>query len=106
MILDKIKDSLLTSNILWQKHSLQRMFERDISRSEVREALINGIVIEDYSNDMPFPSILVAYIKKEKPLHVVVAYDKQNLISYIITAYVPDEQHFENDLITRKKDEY
>jgi hypothetical protein len=41
----------------------------------------------------------------EKPLHVVVSYDAENAKCYVITAYEPDEQHFEEDLMTRKKDE-
>ena len=105
MILDKIIDSVLNTNISWQKHSLQRMLERNISRSEVKEALLKGIVIEDYLNDTPFPSVLVAYINDVKPLHIVVAYDEASMQSYIITAYIPDEKHFETDLMTRKKDE-
>ena len=81
------------------------MFERGISRQEVKEAVLNGIVIEDYLNDYPFPSILVADVLKSKPLHVVVSYDAENLKCYIITAYEPDTKHFKDDLITRKEDE-
>ena len=105
MILDKIRTSVLNANISWQKHSLQRMLERDISRREVKEAVLNGIVIENYLNDYPFPSILVANIIKTKPLHVVVAYDEDTLMCYVITAYVPDMKHFKDDLMTRREDE-
>lgn len=105
MILDKIKFSVTQTNIVWQKHSLQRMLERDISRQEVKDAILNGVVIENYSDDYPFPSVLVAYINKTKPLHVVIAYDEESLISYVITAYIPDDKHFKDDLITRREDE-
>ena len=104
MILDKIRQTLLNSSVSWQKHSLQRMLERDIKRVEVKEALLHGIVIEEYFNDTPFPSVLVAYIHDTKSLHVVVSYDEKDLKSYIITAYIPDKKHFEKDLVTRKKD--
>ena len=105
MILDKIRVSITKANILWQKHSLQRMFEQNISRREVKEAVLNGVVIENYLNDYPFPSILVAYIIKSQPLHVVISYDEENLTGYVITAYVPDIKHFRDDLITRREDE-
>jgi len=45
---------------------------------------------------------LIAHIADEKSIHTVVAYDDIKSEIYIITAYVPDEKHFEKDLITRK----
>lgn len=105
MILDKIRVCVAKTSIFWQKHSLQRMLERDISRKEVKDAILNGIVIESYINDSPFPSVLVAHIVAKKPLHVVIAYDEENLKCYVVTAYVPDDKHFTNDLMTRRKDE-
>ena len=105
MILDKMKVSVTRANIVWQKHSLQRMLERGISRQEVKDAILNGVVIEEYFDDYPFPSVLVAYIVKTKPLHIVLAYDEKSLTSYVITAYVPDDKHFEDDLMTRREDE-
>jgi len=104
-ILAKISDAVATANISWQKHSLQRMFERSITRQEVKLAILNGIIIEDYTDDYPFPSMLVAYIQSSKPLHVVVSYDENSLKCYVITAYVPDEKHFKSDLVTRIEDE-
>jgi hypothetical protein len=105
VILDKIRVCVAKTNISWQKHSLQRMLERGISLQEVKDAILNGVVIESYSNDYPFPSVLLANIIKVKPLHVVMAYDEENLMCYVITAYVPDDKHFEDDLMTRREDE-
>ena len=105
MILTKIRDAVTKANISWQKHSLQRMLERSITRAEVKTAILNGIIIEDYTDDYPFPSMLVACIERTKPLHVVVSYDKSSLKCYVITAYVPDEKHFKSDFITRIEDE-
>lgn len=100
-----MKEALKRGTIFWQKHSLQRMLERGISRQEVKDALQNGIVIEEYFDDYPFPSVLVAYLISQNPLHVVVSYDKSTKMCYIITAYIPDEKHFEADFITRKDNE-
>lgn len=105
MILTRIRDAVTKANISWQKHSLQRMFERGITRQEVKTAILNGIIIEDYTDDYPFPSVLVAYINSHKPLHVVVSYDESTLKCYVITAYVPDKKHFKDDLVTRIEDE-
>ena len=40
MILAKIRDAVTEANISWQKHSLQRMFERNITRAEVKTAIL------------------------------------------------------------------
>ncbi len=104
-IKDKIDLLIKNGKVEWKKHALQRIFEREITRDEVKQAILNGKIIEDYSDDYPFPSVLIAYIDKSKQLHVLVAYDEITQICYIITAYTPDERHFEVDLITRRKDE-
>lgn len=104
MLLSKIKEAVNKTNISWQKHSLQRMLERNISRQEVKEAVNKGKIIEEYFDDYPFPSLLVAYLDGMFPLHIVVSYDENANICYIITVYILDEKHFEPDLITRKDD--
>ncbi len=40
----------------------------------MKQTILNGKIIEDYSDDYPFPSVLIAYVDKNKPLHVLVAY--------------------------------
>ncbi len=49
--------------------------ERGIGRSEVKEVLIRGEIIEEYQHDKPFPSALVFGWVGSKPLHVVAALD-------------------------------
>jgi len=85
--------------IQWQRHALERMMERDISRRDVKQVLIEGELIEDY----PLPSGLIHGFDNESPLHVVVAIDINIEWCYIITAYRPDSKHFEQDFKTRKK---
>jgi len=54
MVLKK-KIDLLVSNgkIEWKKHALQRMFERSILRDEVKQAILDGKIIEKYEDDYP-----------------------------------------------------
>jgi hypothetical protein len=102
MELEKTRKSVIEKKINWQNHALARMLERGISRDEVKEVILYGEIIEEYSNDYPFPSCLMFY-KDIKPLHVVLSYDKTNHVIYIITAYQPDLNHFETDLKTRRQ---
>lgn len=104
-ILEKIIISVKEERINWKKHALVRMFERNISRQEVKYAILNGEVIENYSKDYPFPSVLIAYVSNNmhRPLHIVVLYD--NGLCYIITAYEPDAKRFGDSLKERRLNE-
>ena len=61
-----------------------------------------GARIEDYPEDVPYPSALFLGWVEGKPLHVVAALDAPAQWAYIITAYEPDLEHFESDYRTRK----
>lgn len=82
---------------------MERMFERGISRAQVKEVLRIGKTIEIYDNDQPFPSKLIFAEIDTVPLHVVVAKDTTTNECYIVTAYMPTKEHFESDLITRRE---
>ena len=101
-MMDAIRDAVREGQVVWQKHALQRMMERGISRQEVKRSVLEGDMIEEYPDDKPFPSLLVAYVK-EVPLHVVMSYDQTLSQVYVITVYRPDLRNFENDLKTRRK---
>lgn len=100
---DNIKGIVSSGSIVWRKHALQRIMERQIVRADVKKAITEGAVIETYTSDTPFPSLLISHVNYGSPLHVVVAVDQENSICYIITAYVPDEKYFESDFMTRRK---
>jgi uncharacterized protein YegJ (DUF2314 family) len=86
----------------WQRHALERMLERGISRNEVKQVLTEGEIIEHYPDDRPFPSVLVLGFLNEKPLHVVIGVDKEANWCYVVTVYRPDSDHFQQDFKTRK----
>jgi hypothetical protein len=43
----------------------------------ILEVILNGEIIEDYSQDKPFPSCLIFKIVNGKPYHIVVSYDSE-----------------------------
>lgn len=90
----------LITQFIWRKHALERMLERSITRSEIIECAYKGEIIESYPDDFPFPSFLVLY-SDPVPLHIVMAMEGEDC--YIITAYRPNTDEFENDFKTRKK---
>jgi len=78
------------------------MLERGISRKEVTHAVLHGMVIEHSEKGRPIPTCLIFGTTEQMPLHVVVGYDDKLKMAYIVTTYIPDTNHFEKDLITRK----
>lgn len=98
-----LKKAVKNGRLQWQRHALERMLEREISRNDVKEVLSEGEIIENYPDDHPFPSILVLGFLNEKPLHVVIGMDKEENWCYVITAYRPDPDHFKQDFKTRKQ---
>lgn len=78
MFQKEIVKKVSKGHIKWQRHALQRMMERDISRKEVKQVLIKGELIEEYPDDFPLPSgLFLGFIKNENPLHIVAAVDSE-----------------------------
>ena len=99
---DILQAAIENGRIEWQRHALERILERNISRQDVFNVLGTGEEIEDYANDTPFPSALLFGWKGEEPIHVVVALDSIGQQGYIITVYRPDLEHFTPDFRTRR----
>ena len=96
-----IRNLIEQSKIKWSTHCLERMQERDISRSDVINCLLKGEIIEDYPDDFPHPSCLIfGYTVNNNVIDVVVGNDWEYI--YIITAYFPSNTKFEDDLKTRR----
>lgn len=100
-LLTDICTAVNAGRVLWKKHALERMMERSISRTQVKQSILQGSIIEYYPDDHPIPTVLLASLQSE-PLHVVVAYDAASHQCHVITAYRPDLAHFQADLITRR----
>lgn len=83
------------------KHVTMRFKERNIKLSFVRKALLNGEIIEQYPSDYPFPSCLIlGYLDSKTPIHVCAGLGEGKI--WIITAYYPNTNDWENDYKTRK----
>jgi hypothetical protein len=78
------------------------MFERNISEVDVLDVLEQGIVIENYPTDKPYPSCLILGFVKGRPIHVVVAEATDDNISVIITVYEPNLEIWDQGFKTRK----
>ncbi|MEK7872065.1 MAG: DUF4258 domain-containing protein [Nitrospirota bacterium] len=102
---DQIANAVESGKIEWQRHALERMMERGISRDIVKNVLLSGEIIELYPDNKPYPSALFLGRYGEELYHVVIALNSQSGYCFIITAYKPDLEHFESDYKTRRKRE-
>ena len=99
---EKLRMAIENGNIEWQRHILERMMERDISREIVKKVLLTGEIVEDYPEDKPYPSGLFFGMIGGVPFHVVAALDPIGGYCFIITVYRPDLEHFESNYKTRR----
>ena len=91
-----------TGRLVFRTHAIQRMFERRIDPSDVRRILEVGEVLEDYPDDMPYPSRLVLGWSESRPLHVVAVGEVEEDETIIITVYEPDPAKWELDFKRRR----
>jgi hypothetical protein len=98
-----LREAVATGSIEWRKHVLQKLAERGIAQQAVREVLLTGERIRDYTEDKPFPSALFLGYVVGKPLHVVAACDETSRQVFVITAYEPSLDVFESDYRTKRK---
>jgi hypothetical protein len=100
--LDEISEAIKKGKIIWRKHAVLRMIERKVSRENVLACLSNGLIINQYPDDKPFPSYLLLCFPNNEPIHIAFSYNHDNQFIYIITVYNPSLDYFEEDFITRR----
>ena len=94
-----------SGQIFWTEHLALRLQERGIKRVDVIICINNGEIVEQYLDDLPYPSCLILGTSLSgKPLHVVCAYDP-GVNCCMVTAYHPNPDKWEPDNKTRKAGE-
>ena len=81
---------ILCDQFEFSKHAVDQTILRNISVSELREAVSQGQIIEDYPNDKYGPScLLFGMTQTERPIHLQISYPSRPTLK-VITAYEPD----------------
>lgn len=82
---------------LQQKSYVFRLLPKNISQEDIENAILNGEIIEEYESDYPYPSCLVYGISlNNNIIHIVCGVNNDEL--WIITAYYPDKEKWDNSL--------
>ncbi len=89
-LIEEIRRKIEAGKFEFSKHAADQSILRQISVREIREAVINGEVIEDYPDDKYGPSCLIlGFTLRNRPLHIQCSYPSRPLIK-IITLYEPN----------------
>jgi hypothetical protein len=91
------------SRVVFRVHAIQRMYQRVISEVEVRHVIVTGELVEDYPDDIPYPSRLVLGWSGDRPIHVVVADNADDQENIVVTVYEPEPTEWEADFKRRRK---
>ncbi len=102
-MIDKIKKAISLDNIIFKKHALVRMLERGIESNNIIQALENCSIVEEYHDDRPYPSCLFLGYSGNRPLHIVLSFNPDIELIFIITIYEPSDELWEGDYKTRRR---
>ncbi|BAU10566.1 hypothetical protein LEP3755_10500 [Leptolyngbya sp. NIES-3755] len=101
-MIEAIRQKFAAEQFEFSKHATDQSIVRRIQVQEIREAIANGQVIEDYPNDKYGPSCLISGLtQSRRPIHVQCSYPTRALIK-IITVHEPDSDRWNDDFTQRK----
>jgi len=102
-VLEEIRTKIRNSQFEFSEHAVDQSIIRHISVQEMREAIAEGEVIEEYPNDKYGPSCLIlGFTLAERPLHIHCSYPSRALVK-IITLYRPNPQRWIDFKIRRHR---
>ena len=100
---DALKQAFENKSYILTHHASDMAIKRDIDAFEIEEAVIGGIVIEDYPDDKYGPScLMLGTTQAGRHLHVQVSYPT---MIKVITVYEPSPDKWQDDFRTRKAHE-
>ena len=95
-------------------HAIERSFEREIPRVDIRHVLESGEVFDREPGARPFPKYYVlgwvesparrGNYDRGRPIHVVAADDEEAGITYVIIVYKPNRYLWTDDFREKRDD--
>ncbi|WP_292768848.1 DUF4258 domain-containing protein [Nostoc sp. NOS(2021)] len=104
-MLAEIRRKIADDQFEFSKHAVDQSILRGIHLQEIKQAIANGQVIEDYPDDKYGPTCLISGLTQaNRPLHVQCSYPSRSLIK-IITVYEPNSNLWNNDFTRRRSND-
>ena len=83
-------------------HAAERLKQRGMALEDIINSVLHGEIIEQYPTDYPLPSCLIlGKTVDQETMHVVIGSDL--LTMWIVTAYKPDKEKWDESFRTRKE---
>ena len=102
-IIPEIRRKFAEGQFEFSKHAVDQSILRQVRVQEVRDAVANGQIIEDYPDDKYGPSCLICgWTQARRPIHIQCSYPYRPLIK-IITVYEPLPQKWNDDFTQRRR---
>jgi len=96
-----IQDLYAAREVVLTAHFMSKIRIRKIKLADVRHIITTGEIIEQYEDDYPHPSALITgRTEQSVSLHVVTGIGNGKL--WLITAYYPTLDRWQDDFKTRK----
>jgi Domain of unknown function (DUF4258) len=103
--IDEIRQKITDELFEFSKHALDQSISRDILLREIREVIVNAVVIEDYPTDKYGPSCLLCGVTQAwRTIHIQCSYPSRPILK-IITLYEPDRLRWNYDFTKRRIDD-
>jgi Domain of unknown function (DUF4258) len=100
-LIEEIRQKIADEQFEFSKHAVDQSILRNILVKEVKEAIANGQIIEDYPDDKYGASCLISGLTQDElPIHIHCSYPSRPLIR-IITLYEPSLQRWNDDFTQR-----
>ena len=97
-----LKQSCVAISPEYRAQAIQKMIERGISFIEIDEVSDNLRIVNEYGDDMPYPSCLaLGFTKRDRTLHMVFAADHPTQTAYVITVYEPERSRWSENFTRR-----
>lgn len=100
--IESIRQKFAEDQFEFSKHAVDQSITRRILVQEVREAIANSQIIEDYPDDKYGPSCLIlGFTLAQRPLHIQCSYPSRPILK-IITLYEPNADKWNDDFTQRR----
>ena len=100
--IEDIRQKFAEDQFEFSKHAVDQSIIRRILVQEVRGAIANGRIIEDYPDDKYGPSCLIlGFTQTQRPIHIQCSYPSRPIIK-IITLYEPNADKWNSDFTQRR----
>lgn len=97
-----IREAIFDYRFLITDHADEEAEDDRLSFDEIFHSVLYGEIIEEYSNNNPYPRYLI-YGENfaGEPIHTVWDYDQETDTAILVTVYRPDPQRWLNNRIRR-----